>query len=276
MSIKTILVHLADDPDHMARLGCAIDLAEKFQAHLTGLYISSPLHMPREVLGRGASLGYLATAAESRREHAERVEKEFREQCGRAGVPLEWRYDAGDHTDVLAAHSIYADLTIVSRLDRDKAEYRLALPFPDELPLLAACPVLMLPPGYNGAPFGRRIIVGWKLTREAGRTARAAVPFMTGAESVIVLVACRFDETRELPGAEIANTLDRYGVKVEINHENDERDEAGEVLLAKAAELDCDMLVMGAFGHSRLKELIFGGTTKHVMGHATIPVLMAH
>ena len=97
MPFKTILVHLADDPDHMQRLETAIALARRFGAHLTAVYVETPLSMPAAAAGRGASLGFEAAASDAARKHAAKVEQEFRKRAGRSGLQAEWRIGAGEH-----------------------------------------------------------------------------------------------------------------------------------------------------------------------------------
>ena len=93
MPFKTILVHLADDPDHMQRLETAIALAHRFDAHLTAIYVDTPLSMPAAVAGRGASLGFQAASSDAARKHVAKVEREFRQRAGRSGLQVEWQME---------------------------------------------------------------------------------------------------------------------------------------------------------------------------------------
>jgi len=273
MPIKTVLVHLSHDADHMTRLRCAIELARANDAHITAVYVATPAHMPAEITGRGASLGYIAAATETAHEHAVEVEKEFRELCRAEGISIEWRTAEGDHTRIIAHHASFADITIVSQHPHD-FDHRLAMDFPDSVALHAGGPVLLLPPAYDGAPFGRKIVLAWKPTREATRAWRDALPFLKQAEEVYVLT---FPEGRaDLPGAEIAATLARHGVTAHVVIDESGHGVSGERILADCAARSGDLLVMGGYGHSRVRELIFGGVSHHCLNHAELPVLVSH
>ncbi len=274
MPYKTILVHLANDPDHMERLDCAVGLADRFGAHLTAIYVATPIGMPAQVTGRGASLGYLAAATETARERAVEVEAECRERCRALGVSVEWRIDQGEHTDVTGRHAHFADLTIVSQHPHDLAHRVGTHHFPDDVALTAGGPVLMLPRKHSGPVVATRPLVAWKSTAQALRAVREALPFLQAAEKTMLLTVG--GKEGELPGTEISSMLDRHGVRIEIH--NDDRDDrhAGDVILAEAQKLGCDLVVMGAYGHSRLRELVLGGATREVFNHAELPLLVAH
>jgi nucleotide-binding universal stress UspA family protein len=127
----------------------------------------------------------------------------------------------------------------------------------------------MLPPGASG-PFGTAIVAGWNGSREAARAVHEALPFLTAAERV-VLCAVGEEAARHLEAA--ATALRRHRVPVHPEQVDGPDGNAGETLLARAAAHGADLLVMGAYGHGRLRELMFGGATRHVLREATLPVL---
>lgn len=275
MSIKSILVHLADDRAHGKRLEVGFELAHRFGAHLTALYVTTPVSMPAGATGRGASHAFIAEATELSREKAIRLESEFRERCRRQGLAGEWRCEADDHLESLEVHSRYADLVIVSPGKSTSIEDQIALVMPEQLPLTSTCPVLIVPAAWNGKMVGTRALISWKSTRESARTVHGAVPLLAKAESVRVLTIGP-DRSDHLPGAEISTYLARHGIKVESATIPGSDEKVGSVILADAEEQGSDLIVMGAYGHHRLRELVFGGTTRHVIYHATLPVLMMH
>jgi len=139
-------------------------------------------------------------------------------------------------------------------------------------------PVLIVPETWPDGTLGRRVLVGWNGSREARRAAADALPLLRRAERVTVLSVAPdqpADEPPEQPGAELAHWLARHGVPLEIATAPAAGVDPGAVLLARAAELGCDLLVMGAYGHSRLRERVLGGATRTVLGRARLPVLMA-
>ena len=117
---------------------------------------------------------------------------------------------------------------------------------------------------------GTSIIAGWNGSREAARALHEALPFLCGAERMI-LCAVGQEATRDLDPA--AAMLRRHGVAVQPQPIDEPNGDAGEILLAQAAAHGADLLVMGTYGHARLRELVFGGATRHVLRQATLPVL---
>ncbi len=277
MPFKTILVHLADDPDHMQRLETAIALAHRFQAHLTAVYVETPLSRPAAIAGRGASLQFEAAAKEAARKHAAKVEKEFRLRADRTGLPVEWRIGGGAHADMIAAHAFAADLTIISQLDIKTAERRLAIPFPDDVPFVVPGPVLLLPQGWTDAPVAQKhVVIGWKPEKEAARAVQWSLPFLQEAGKVTILSLHPAEDERILYGTEIADMLARHGISVEIVDETSRDADVGARLHDYAVSNAADLLVIGAYGHSRLREIILGGATRHMCAHAKLPIFMAH
>jgi len=275
MSIKTILVHLADDRAYTKRLTVAFALAQRFGAHLTALHIAKPVSMPAAITGRGASRAYIAQATEHCREKATRLEAEFRERCRRDGLAGEWCGESGDHLEMLELYSRYADIAIVSPGNASSVEDQIALVLPEQLPLTGTCPVLLVPDAWTGKTVGTRAVVSWKSTRESARAVHGAVPLLSKAENVRVVTVGRGGGDH-LPAAEIATYLARHGITVETAALAGDDNRAGAAVLTEVVEQGADLLIMGAYGHHRLRELVFGGTTRHVIYHARLPVLMMH
>lgn len=275
MSIKTILVHLADDEHHRPRLEVAADLARKYKAHLVALFITSPVGMPAQITGRGAAAGYLSAAVETARESAKALKEECESYCAKHSISYDWVVEDGDHLDLLTYHAHVADLAVVSQSERQSLEDRFRLHLAEALTMATGCPVLVLPQKEKIGPFGKRILVAWKGYREAVRAVRGSLDFMKSAEQVTVLAV------GQTPGAtasedEAVAYLKRHGIEAEPRSVPIEHENVGETLLQEAGELGCDLLIMGAFGHSRIREIILGSVTRHVFEATTIPVIMAH
>lgn len=276
MSLTTILVHLANDEDHRSRLQVAYGLARRHDAHVTALYVATPVGMPPAIEGRGASRGYLEQATARARDRARAMEQDFAEWRDVHGMAGEWRTEEGPHLDLLARHSLYADLAIVSQCAPGSLEEMLTDALPDHLAMVGACATLVLPKGFaasDQAP-GRRVLVAWKPDRGCARAVRDALPLLQAAESVTVLqVAPTAAEL--VSGRRLVDWLARHGVTA--TPQRAERHGAiAETLYAEAAAGGCDLLVMGAYGRSRLSELVLGGATRDVLSGAPLPVLMSH
>jgi len=273
--IKTILVHLADDDAHTARLDVAFDLATRFDAHITALYVTTPVTMPAAISGRGASYAYIAAATEIAKEKATAIEAEFRARSEKEGRSWEWLCEEGDHIDLLDFHTRYADLAIVSPSKHHSAEEEVALHLPEQLPLVASCPVLIVPRGWTPTPIGKTVLIGWKARREAARTVHNAVNLLRQAEQVTVVTVSK-DHEQRLPGSEIGTFLARHGVEVETRLVPGDDWKADEAILDTADEIGADLIVIGAYGHSRLRELIFGGVTREIVYNTKVPVFTMH
>lgn len=275
MPIKTILLHMANDERHTARIGTAVTLAKQFDAFVEVLYIASPVAMPAAVTGRGASYAYLAEATAIAHEKAEEVEREVRHAL--KDCSFSWTVAEGDHVELLARRAVYADLAIVTQSHPAHLEDRVLLHVPDRLPLEVPCPTLVLP--YEqpaGAGFGKHVMVAWKNVREASLAVRHAMTFLTTADKVTVL-------TLEPPGhrggdqaRDIMVFLERHGVRTHHQAHVHNDGDVGEAILDGARQVGADMLVMGCYGHSRLRELVLGGATRSVLRHMHIPALMSH
>jgi nucleotide-binding universal stress UspA family protein len=176
----------------------------------------------------------------------------------------------------MVVHARYADLAIVGRPDPAGCD-AIPLDLPQTLVLASGRPVLLLPPDPPAAA-GRRILVGWNAGREATRAVADALPFLVRAEAVELLVV---DHERqptkhgEEPGADMACHLARHGVRVEVRRMSSGGQDVGRFLLSRAADFGADLVVMGAYGHSRVTELVFGGATRTVLHEAGLPVLMS-
>ena len=133
----------------------------------------------------------------------------------------------------------------------------------------AGVPVLVLPPSYEGDG-GRAALVGWDGSREATRAVHAALPFLQAAERVVL---CAIGTQAAASLEDAARMLRRHEVKVEPEHVAGSDKDAGDKLLAQAAAHGAELLVMGAYGHTRLRELVFGGATRQMLRTATLPVL---
>ncbi|MFB9149922.1 universal stress protein [Roseovarius ramblicola] len=139
-------------------------------------------------------------------------------------------------------------------------------------------PVLVAPGGGAPSPKPKRILLGWNESSESLAAARAAMPLLSMADvvHVVVIDPPTHGPNRSDPGGLIAQYLSRHGVKTEIDVLSRSMPRVSDVLLRHVTDMDADMVVMGAYGHSRFREAIFGGATRYMLEQATVPVFMAH
>ena len=277
MTYKTILVQLDPRTRGAAHLGLAFQLAGKFGAHLVGLYAPGPARIPSYALAEaGPVLRQLVD--QHRADAARNAEKQFRDAAAKHGdARAEWRAAEGDTAAALSLNARYADLVVAPQAEpTDEPESRM---LPDEIVLAAGRPVLFVPYAGRFADAGRRVLVAWDGGREAARAVSDALPFLTKAESVEVSV---FDPERasgkhgEQPGADIALYLSRHGVKVTVHRQSGAGYDVGAQILSRAADTAADLIVMGGYGHARVRQLVLGGVTRTLLESMTVPVLMSH
>ena len=275
---KALLLHLDPGENCKKRTNIAIELARKYEAHLVGLYYVHPLPMPGYV--RPELQGnYLTTWKDSLTQDRERAAAAFHELVSRAGISFEWRFEQPLPNDGFETHARYADLAIVGQTNPDAAQRYTASDFPEFVCLSAGRPVLVVPYAGEFGTVGERVLVAWNASREATRAVADAMPILRRAKKVFVLSVNPAKEVSahgDVPGADIAWYLARHGVKVEATDTSRSDGEAGDTLLSCAFDHQADLIVMGAYGHSRFKEMVLGGMTRTLLGEMTVPVFMSH
>lgn len=276
MSFKTILVHIDSGPRCSTRVEVAIRLALQHDAHLVGLQALTPFEPPGYVM---AEIGPAIIEAQRQVAAAEiaRAESEFTRQTSGAGLRnVEWRAVVDDPVEAMTLHARYADLIVIGQAN---AAYNSHMPadFPQRLLLAAGRPVLILPAIGSFPSIGKRILVAWNPSREATRAVTDAIPLLRLADNVHVMaVNPKVGEHGAVVGADIGLYLARHGVRVQVKTDRGAEIDVGNELLSRAADLEADLIVMGGYGHSRLKEWVLGGATRTILESMTVPVLMSH
>jgi nucleotide-binding universal stress UspA family protein len=284
MAFRDILVALDTARAARGRIEFAAALAERFDAHLIGLHPTLAAGAPRR-------RGYFDYFDHSLldplyRDYQQKMQADseltrhlFEEIATRRGLSSEWRTASGYPSEITALHGRYVDLIVLGQPDPDDLQAVLFRPRPEEVALAVGRPILVVPYAGSWAQIGRRVLVGWDSSREATRAINDAMPLLAGAEAVTILAVDPADGPAghgDIPGADIALHLARHGVKATIEATVSAGIGAGNALLSRASDVEADLLVMGAYGHSRVRELLLGGATRTVLESMTLPVLMAH
>ena len=283
MGFRDILVAIDPAPAARARVEIATALAERFDAHLVGLYTPISASAPET---RGYFEYFNRPVEPSRKEFEKKLQAEtsatrllFEQITARHAVSAEWRQASGYPSDAVALHGRYVDLIVLGQRDPDDARAPLIQPSPGEVALAIGRPMLVTPYAGNWTKIGKYVLVGWDGSRPATRAINDALPFLAVAEAVTVVVVDAEREHRrhgDVPGADIALHLSRHGVKATVQSIPSAGIGVGNALLSRASDLSVDLLVMGAYGHLRERELVFGGVTRTILNSMTVPVLMAH
>lgn len=257
------------------RLDFSLALASQLGAHLLGLHLT---YAPVIVYDPYAEMGQLLVEwEESIKKKQEYAKELFCSAAKKSDLSFNWAaYRSSDLNQVIA-HARAADLTIIGQYDPKDAEANLGNSFHEILILKLGRPVLILPNASTLPEKFDNIIVAWDGGREAARAMADALPFLKKARLVRVLtISEKTERNKDLPDIDIAAYLAKHDVRVEIERTEKIDIAPADYLLARATELGADLLVMGAYGHNRLTELLLGGVTRTVMRQMTLPVLMSH
>ena len=278
MNYKTILVHVDQSSHAPARMHYAAALAHAHQAHLLG---AAMFGVSRSIfpLGYTSRPGTLeASYFDPLEQNARRALAQFEAIATAMRVPHESRFVCDQADDGLARLARFADLVVISQDDPDEALPDRAVHLPDYVILNSPRPVLVLPRTDAAPGAARDVLVGWDGGKEAAHALAAALPLLHRASAVTIAALTGLDAGAaelESQRPDLLRFLGHHGVTPHMLVRAPRRD-AGHDLLDLAAELHCGLLVMGCFGHSKLRELYLGGASRAVLADARIPVLLAH
>lgn len=305
MTIKDIVLHQGPDSRSQARLEAAICLAKAHDAHIIGVYV--------QVFPGAPEFGWVAFGKEGMARLRSNIENEtvragkaFRSRTEEEGVASEWRIEEGNPTDAIMICARYGDLTVISQANPEESSYEGSMP--DHLVLGAGGPVLVVPYIGKYGKIGRRVMIAWNGTREAARAVRDSMPLLRRAEKVIVY-SVDSPSHHTFSGADICARLSRHGISAEAEqilrgaeseavapslktvgdfgsqepgawsltrHPSIGEIGVGDALLSAVTDFSIDLLVMGAYGHSRIRELVLGGATRQILKTMTVPVVFSN
>jgi len=279
MKYKNILVHLDNSSGCRNRLEVAFGLVREYEADLLGLFVVPTYIMPSYVEAQ-ISVDLINDVTEKALARARDTATRYEKLAQDAGVKLQTSVFEGQTIPVLREHSKYADLLLLGQdhpEDPDNASYGIA----DALLFEGACACLVVPHSGKVATPGKRVLLTWNASRESARALREAMPLLKGAETVVVLSTEPDDGRDDLatghPHAEaLQKLLESHGIASISGGFNDLEVSASEAIIGQAAEMDADLIVMGAYGHARLREIILGGVTRDLLKRAPACLLLAH
>lgn len=274
-----IAIHLSRDDGLQRRLRAAMQLATEHKAELIGVY--PPETGPHYYSETSAISEEMQKLADHRFEQErESVKKIFIEQTAAAGVRSQWRAPKGSAEEILALHARYCDLLVMSKVGNKDSTASL-MPNPAEAVIMAAGkPVLMIPAVGEVHPIGRRVLFCWDHRREAARAFSDAAPLLRACSRLTVLTVDPqpgYLEGKAIHDSDFADYCAALGYPKprEIIKES-ENYGVGNIILNTATDEDSDLIVMGAYGHSRMRQWIMGGASRTLLNSMTVPVLMSH
>jgi len=280
MTLKNILLHMDATDRCEERLHLAGNLAQRNEAHLSGLFVIPEPFYPIYSDGAYFPQDVMDSWEKQETENAENAEKTFQEYVDAQGLHGEWRTEQGPLGDVVSRHARYADLTIVGKGSMDDPKHYPDPFLAEDVVMESGRPVLVVPNAGHFDELGKRVLVCWNASRESVRAVNDAMPLLQSADKVTVLAVnpdkAGSGDHGEIPSADIALYLARHGVKAEAAMTKTDQSDVGEIILSRAFDVDADMIVAGAYGHSRTKEWILGGVTKTLLHETTVPAFLSH
>ena len=279
MTYKTILLYLDNEEQAPSLIKAAKNIASQHGAHLIGLFV---IHPVQSYIGRGAGNAiYAELSAALSKEQIDRMkriqqifEKETRNQC----CVAEWRFI--DEVVLPVAATVIQEATAVDLLILGQHSKNYLRDEITESVLLASpAPVVVVPENYELTNFGEHVLIAWDGKNEVARAVVGAMPILQSAESVRVHHVRTTTDTNNKMDSNIrdmANKLARHGVNIEVSDTVSEKNAVGKALFDVAKDVGVDCIVMGAYGHSKIRSLLLGNTTDYAMNNMTAPLLMWH
>ena len=275
--MKDLHVHVDNDAVCDKRLLAAKELAERLGAHLTGVYARRVFPFPvYGAMPTSADVVDIYYTIQDNQESA--AHRTFDQHIGQDDPKVSWRVITGSVTGVIANEARYSDLLILGQPDPDD-KVSLNKGLADQIIFSAGRPCLMIPHTGAASGFGKDPLIAWDGSREAARAVHDALSLLQLAGKVTVLTVQPekiSEDLGDLPGAMIAEHLARHDIAVEVKVLNGKVPDTSEAIMSYVHENGHDLIVMGAYGHSRLREIVLGGVTRHIMAHMEVPVLMSH
>lgn len=280
MSWRDILVIVADAEQDEPALALGEALAKSCDAHLAAAFLTP---LPDEPLAYEPTVvaGVWAELLSRARQEAEAERNKVRTRLERMGVSVDLRDAEALSRDlgrVAAVHARYADVAVMTR-PSEGASAELHEEIIEGVLFHSGRPALVAPPNWKGGTVGKRVVVAWDASREATRSLSEAQAILGGADQITVLTVDAKPKMfghGDQPGLNIAGHLSRRGLPAEVRNVDGAGKGAAAAILEEARALNADLVVMGGYAHSRLRDLVFGGATRDLLRAADIPLLLAH
>jgi nucleotide-binding universal stress UspA family protein len=291
MSIKRILVPLPGSASHTGEIELALSAAKALGAHVQALFISQPPAVTRGgvsvgELGRTATVASVNRLAEERERTVGDAREVFAQACAKVGIPMQandepgsplaasWREEAeGSYVEIAVQRAAAFDLVVAASATVMESLMAIA-----EQSLLQTRRPVVLAPARLQSDLTDSVMIAWDESPECWHAVSAAIPFMHLAKSVWVISVDRDASNRKASQTEVLAYLRCHGIGATAQVVAPEESlSVGDTLLAAGAEYEAGLLVMGAYSHSRLREMLLGGATRHILKNASArPVLLAH
>ena len=280
MTYRSLLVFLDNEPLCLDRTRVAAQLAARLDCHLVGIAPTGTVGLPVAPEGASSLAEYAALSWQALRDRAELAAESFRAVCRALNVTsFEAVVDEADKAPSLVRHAHCSDLTVLSQAEPGTPGHYLNQALVEQVVLYSARPTLILPYAGRIDTLGSHAMVAWDDSREAARALSDALPLLRLAKQVQVISWHEPGGDDDMGLRPRLDALSRWlmwqGVSADVRVETTGID-ITDAMLSRAADMSVDLIVMGAYGHSRWTERIFGGATRGLLATMTVPVLMSH
>ncbi len=270
-----IAIHLSDDKACARRIDAGVLLAKEHGAEVVGVY---PTEDFIDRYGNVLPQDIRSNLRKQRVEHRESIRNQFEQKTSAAGVSADWREPHGSAEESLALHARYCDLLIMSKALHDDQVTNLMPNLPEAVIMAAGRPVLMIPNAGTFETIGQRVLYCWDQRREAARAFADAAPFLERCKELVVLEVDRDQDMlqeRDIQDGDFSNYCVRRGYPKPRHQVTESGDiGVGHVILNAASDAASDLIVMGAYGHSRMRQWVMGGASRTLLSSMTVPVLL--
>ena len=271
--MKSVLLHIHEDSGQESRLASAIEIVHANEGHLICLqatpwdayfFVGDPFG------GAYVSSGVFQTFRENEKLERVRIEAHLE----REGIAWEWRHAEGSAAQTIAEHAKFADLVVLSQPEHEGTILPRRTPLAADVAVHIQSPTLILPIGGKAFDHRRPAMIAWNGSSEAAHAVRLSLPLLRGAPDVhIVSVG---EDDKESASADVQRYLKEHDIETKTHERPREDGSIAEALIAASAELEAGYIVLGAYGHSRIRETILGGVTHDLIFTSPIPLLLAH
>ena len=283
--MKTILLPFSDEPPAVHALDQACLVAHRFDSHIEGLFLNRTAQVfPVDGIALAGAGAYITYLKDDGVDHTETARERFTELMAERGVAMRdltetgpgpsasWNAVEGLEAQIVGDRARLFDLTVIGRTSRDApTDWEAmceAVFFESGRPVLLAAP-------ETPEELGKNVVIHWNASHEAARTIAAGMPFLRDADQVLTVTVAG-DQVPGPSGEAMVANLVRAGVSAESRTVEPAGRSVGETLLDEAVSVGADLMIKGAYTHNRLRQLVFGGVTRHVLSRAELPVVMAH
>ena len=279
MSVRDILVICDAGEANDYRVETTLLLAKVFNARVTGIHLTPFPKLSESSSGFGKVIDYLSTEQiEETKKTAESLKNKFASKASELKVAHEWKSIDGIDVDFIIDNAHYADIVVLpqgySQLGEEDTKR-----IDDYLSIYIGRPTIVLPDIKRVFNLPKRVIIAWNESREATRAVHDALPFLEYADEVqiVTIIKKAEKENKHIINSDpLRKHLSHHNIYAETISVDQSTEGIGKTILQSAIEYDADLLVMGAYGETRLKEIVLGGTTRHLLKHTIIPLLLSH